>query len=99
MNLTNINSLESLEQKVIEQLSKKTIDIFDIPKEIENNKAIIEVERKLGYRTTKRIGFVIISYSYFVEEILLSRDGETLPAKTTFKEFTDYYIIFKYRHL
>lgn len=91
MNLTNINSLESLEQKVIEQLSKKTIDIFDIPKEIENNKAIIEVERKLGYRTTKRIGFDIISYSYFVEEILSSRDGETLPAKTTFKEFTDYY--------
>lgn len=91
LNLTNINSLESLEQKVIEQLSKKTIDVFDIPKEIENNKVIIEAERNLGYRTTKRIGFDIISYSYFVEEALSSRDGETLHVKTTFEEFTDYY--------
>ena len=55
-------------KKIIKQLKKNEIRVFDIPEEYENDIQIVIFERKLGLRITGKRGFDIIANSFFVEE-------------------------------
>ena len=61
-------------KKIIGQLKKKEIRVFDVPKEYENDIQIVTFERKVGLRITDKKGFNIISNTFFVEEVLIHID-------------------------
>lgn len=61
-------------KKIIGQLKKKEIRVFDVPKEYENDIQIVTFERKAGLRITGKKGFNIISNTFFVEEVLIHID-------------------------
>ena len=50
--------------KIIRQLKKKEITVFDVPEEYENDIQLVTFERKEGLRITGKRGFDIISNSY-----------------------------------
>ena len=58
-------------KKIIRQLKKKEIRVFDVPEEYENDIQIVTFERKAGLRITDKKGFDIISNTFFVEESLI----------------------------
>ena len=55
-------------KKIIRQLKKKEIRVFDVSEEYENEIQIVTFERKAGLRITGKKGFDIISNTFFVEE-------------------------------
>ena len=61
-------------KKIIRQLKKKEIRVFDVPEEYENDIQIVTFERKAGLRITDKKGFDIISNTFFVEESLIHID-------------------------
>ena len=70
--------VESEIKKIIRQLKKNEISIFDVPEEYKNNIQLVTFERKSGLRITGKRGFDIISNSFFVEEeiIYIDADGD-----------------------
>lgn len=61
-------------KKIIRQLKKNEIRVFDVPEEYENDIQIVTFERKAGLRITGKRGFDIISNSFFVKEDLIHID-------------------------
>ena len=61
-------------KKIIRQLKKNEIRVFDVPEEYENDIQIVTFERKAGLRITGKRGFDIISNTFFVEESLIHID-------------------------
>lgn len=61
-------------KKIIRQLKKKEIRVFDVPEEYKNDIQLVTFERKAGFRITGKRGFDIISNSFFVEETLIHID-------------------------
>lgn len=68
--------VESEIKKIIRQLKKNEISIFDVPEEYKNNIQLVTFERKSGLRITGKRGFDIISNSFFVEEELIYIDAD-----------------------
>ena len=81
--------------KIIGQLEKNEITVFDIPEEYENSIEIVNFERKSGLRRTRKRGFDIISNSFFVEEDLVhtnAYDEEQIKSVLlSFDDFDSYY--------
>lgn len=82
-------------RKIIRQLKKAEISVFDVPEDYKSNKQIITFERKAGLRITGKRGFDIISNSFFVEESLLhtNTDGTEHCSDVfyTFDDFDSYF--------
>ena len=74
---------------IIKQLKNSEINCFCIPEEYQNDKNIIDVERKLGIRKLGRRGYNILRNSFFVEEEL-SNDIHTEKEITYFDDFESY---------
>ena len=82
-------------QDFVNQLKKEKIGFFDVPEEIRNEKAIVDIERKLGLRKSDRRGYDVIKDLFFVEEIITFRLREEVRNKnirTVFKNFDSYYL-------
>ena len=58
-------------RKIIKQLKRNEIGVFDIPEEYQNSIEIVYFERESGLRITGKRGFDIISNTFFVEEDLV----------------------------
>lgn len=82
-------------KKIIRQLEKNEISIFDVPEEYENDIQIVNFERKAGLRMTGKRGFDIISNYFFVEEDLIhvDEDGEERKRSVflSFDKFDSYF--------
>ena len=82
-------------KKIIKQLKKNEITVFDVPKEYKNNVDIVKFERKSGLRITKQKGFDVITNSFFVKEDLLRIDSDGKEQKRRvcllFDDFDSYY--------
>lgn len=64
-------------RKIIRQLKRNEILVFDVPEEYKNDIQLVSFERKAGLRITVKKGFDIISNTFFVEETLIHAvDGE-----------------------
>lgn len=61
-------------KKIISQLKKKEIRVFDVPEEYKNDIQLVAFERKFKLRITGKKGFDIISNTFFVEETLIHID-------------------------
>lgn len=88
--------MEQLEtEKILKQLKKTEITVFDIPEEYENNIQIVAFERKAGLRITGKKGFDIISNTFFVEETLIHIDTDSEQQKKeiflSFNDFDSYF--------
>ena len=87
--------VESEIKKIIRQLKKNEISIFDVPEEYKNNIQLVTFERKSGLRITGKRGFDIISNSFFVEEelIYIDADGDERKEKVSvlFDSFDSYF--------
>lgn len=62
--------------RLLNQLNKNELTVFDIPEEYQNNSQIISLERELGLRTIGKRGFDVISNTFFVEEELTSDETQ-----------------------
>lgn len=82
-------------KKIIRQLKKKEIRIFDVSEEYENEIQIVTFERKAGLRITRKKGFDIISNTFFVEESLIHIDADSEQRKKdvflSFDDFDSYF--------
>ena len=82
-------------KKIIRQLKKKEIRVFDVPEEYENDIQIVTFERKVGLRITDKKGFDIISNTFFVEESLIHIDVDGKEHKRgifiSFDNFDSYF--------
>ena len=78
-------------KKILKQLTKNEITVFDVPEEYENDIQIVTFERKAGLRITGKKGFDIISNTFFVEETLIhiNTDSEQ-QRKDIFLSFDDF---------
>ena len=78
--------------KIIRQLKKKEITVFDVPEEYENDIQLVTFERKEGLRITGKRGFDIISNSFFVEETLIhiNVDNDIEQENSIFFSFDDF---------
>lgn len=76
-------------KKIIRQLKSSKINCLDVPKEYQNDRNIIDVERKLGIRKLGRRGYDIIKNIFFVEEELID-DIRTKKEVTYFDDFESY---------
>ena len=74
LSLIHICVAQSEIKKIIRQLKKKEIRVFDVPEEYKNDIQLVTFERKAGFRITGKRGFDIISNSFFVEETLIYLD-------------------------
>lgn len=75
-------------------MKKNEIRVIDVPEEYENNKQIVEFERKAGMRATGKRGFDIISDSFFAEEEFIYTNGRNEESRftkvSTFNSFDSY---------
>lgn len=82
-------------KKIIRQLKKKEIRVFDVPEEYEKEIQIVNFERKTGLRITGKRGFDIISKAFFVEETLIHIDTDSKEQKedifVSFDDFDSYF--------
>lgn len=82
-------------KKIIRQLTKKQIRVFDVPEEYENEIQIVTFERKAGLRITGKRGFDIISNTFFVEETLIHIGTDSKERKKdiflSFDDFDSYF--------
>lgn len=82
-------------KKIIRQLKKKEIRVFDVSEEYENEIQIVTFERKAGLRITGKKGFDIISNTFFVEETLIHIDTDSEQRKKdiflSFDDFDSYF--------
>ncbi len=82
-------------KKIIRQLKKNEIRVFDVPEEYENDIQIVTFERKAGLRITGKRGFDIISNSFFVKEDLIHIDVDGEERKRSvflsFDKFDSYF--------
>lgn len=82
-------------KKIIRQLKKKEIRVFDVPEEYVNDIQIVTFERKEGLRITGKRGFDIISNIFFVEETLIYIEGDNEERKRdivlSFNDFDSYF--------
>ena len=82
-------------KKIIRQLKKKEIRVFDVPEEYKNDIQLVTFERKAGFRITGKRGFDIISNSFFVEETLIYLDADGVEQKRgvflSFDNFDSYF--------
>lgn len=82
-------------KKIIRQLKKKEIIVFDVPEEYENEIQIVTFERNAGLRITGKKGFDIISNTFFVEETLIHIDTDSEERKKdiflSFDDFDSYF--------
>lgn len=76
-------------KKIVRQLKKSEINCFCVPEEYQNDKNIIDIERKLGMRKVGKRGYDIIRDTFFVEEELRS-DTRTKKEITHFDNFESY---------
>ena len=78
-------------RKIIKQLKRNEIGVFDIPEEYQNSIEIVYFERESGLRITGKRGFDIISNTFFVEEDLVHTEitGEE-QKKSVFMSFDDF---------
>ena len=76
--------------RLLSQLNKKELTVFDIPEEYQNNSQIISLERKLGLRTIGKRGFDVISNTFFVEEELTS-DETQKKICSSFNDFGSFF--------
>ena len=76
-------------KKIINQLKSSKENRFDAPKEYQNDRNVIGVERNLGMRKLGRRGYDIIRNTFFVEEEL-TNDGHTKKEITYFDDFESY---------
>ena len=88
-------------KKIIRQLKKNEIRVFDVPEEYENDIQIVTFERKAGLRITGKRGFDIISNSFFVKEDLIHIDVDGEERKRSvflsFDKFDSYFDYSSYR--
>ena len=80
--------MKKIAAQLIAQLKKKEIGVFDIPEELEEDRNIIVIERKLGNRLIGKRGYDVINDRFFVEETIAFE--YSLERKNT--------IIFIYNH-
>lgn len=82
-------------KKIIRQLKKKEIRVFDVSEEYENEIQIVTFERKAELRITGKKGFDIISNTFFVEETLIHIDTDSEQRKKdiflSFDDFDSYF--------
>lgn len=82
-------------KKIIRQLKKNEITVFDVPEEYENDIQIVTFERKARLRITGKKGFDIISNSFFVEETLIHINIDSEERKKdiflSFDDFDSYF--------
>lgn len=87
--------VQSEVKKIIKQLKRNEIGVFDIPEEYQNSIEIVYFERKSGLRITGKRGFDIISNTFFVEEDLFDTDvmgqEEKKSVSLSFEDFDSYY--------
>ena len=70
-------------------MKSSKITCLDVPEEYQNDRNIIDVERKLGIRKLGRRGYDIIKNAFFVEEELID-DIRTKKEVTYFDDFESY---------
>lgn len=92
---TQISILEEEIKEFIKRLKQKEIYFFDVSEEYRLHPIIVEIERDLGIRKSDKRGYDIIHHIFFVEEIVLARNGsgevvEEL-VKNSFSDFASYY--------
>ncbi len=79
----------------VNKLSNKEIGHFDIPEEHRLNRNIVNMERKLGIRTSGKRGYDVIRQRFFVKENVLTKnyDDELVEKdiETTFEDFHSYF--------
>lgn len=76
-------------KNIIKQLKNSEINCFGVPKEYQNDKNIIDVERQLGIRILGKRGYDIIRDAFFIEEEL-SNGIRTKKEITYFDDFELY---------
>ena len=78
-------------KKIIRQLKKKEIRVFDVPEEYKDDIQLVTFERKAGFRITGKRGFDIISNAFFVEETLIDMDTDDGEQKeSVFLQFDNF---------
>lgn len=94
-NKSTISTEEQEISSVVEQLKSGLLYYFDIPEELRNDCLIVAVERECGIRRSAKKGYDIIRNNFFVEELVLCRNGlnEIIEREivTTFDNFSSYY--------
>lgn len=82
-------------KKILKQLKKNEITVFDVPEEYENDIQIVTFERKARLRITGKKGFDIISNAFFVEETLIHINIDSEERKKdiflSFDDFDSYF--------
>lgn len=80
-------------KKLIGQLKRKKISVFDIPHEYENDIQLVTFERETGLRITEKRGFDVISNTFFVEEELFceAENERGKKLKLPFDNFDSYF--------
>lgn len=80
-------------KKLIGQLKRKKISVFDIPHEYENDIQLVTFERETGLRITGKRGFDVISNAFFVEEELFceAENERGKKLKLPFDNFDSYF--------
>lgn len=82
-------------KKIIRQLKKNEITVFDVPEEYANDIRVATFERKVGLRITGKRGFDIIANSFFIEEDLIHFDVDGKERKRSvclsFDNFDSYF--------
>ena len=77
----------------LKQLKRGEIGFYGVPEELRTNKAIVDLERKLGLRKSAKRGYDVIRNSFFVEEIVTYNCSErTENICTFFPDFSSYYL-------
>gem|GEM_PF-6415720 len=81
-------------KQLIQQLKKDEIDYFDVPEEYRSHSAIVKTERELGIRQPDKRGFDVIHNTFFVEEIISTKNilNKTVEhINNYFSDFISYY--------
>ena len=81
-------------KQLVQQLKKDEIDYFDVPEEYRSHSAIVKTERELGIRQPDKRGFDVIQNTFFVEEIILTKNilNKTVEhINNYFSDFISYY--------
>ncbi len=91
-----VNNAENMSiSGYVNKLSNKKIGHFDIPEEYRLNRNIVNIERKLGIRTSGKRGYDVIRQRFFVNEIFFTKNyHDELVEKdieTTFEDFHSYF--------
>ena len=74
----------------IRLLKKREIGFFDVPEEYRLEPNLVKIERELGIRKSNRRGYDVIRNTFFVEEIIFTKNI-TEKRYNYFSDFASYY--------